>query len=60
MILTLVRWEARALFRRQVVLAHGGRRGARTAGTIVMAGVAILLTAFANADNDVRDHEIDA
>ena len=59
-ILSLVRWENILLAVAGVVLGAWwatGRPGEPE--TIVMAGVAVLLTAFANADNDVRDYEID-
>ena len=59
-VLSLVRWENALLSVAGVVLGAWwatGRPGEPE--TIVMAGVAILLTAFANADNDVRDYEID-
>jgi len=59
-VLSLVRWENALLSVAGVVLGAWwatGRPGAPE--TIVMAGVAVLLTAFANADNDVRDYEID-
>jgi len=59
-ILALVRWENALLSVAGVVLGAWwatGRPG--EPGTIVMAGVAILLTAFANADNDLRDCAID-
>src|SRR5215207_1747867 len=59
-VLSLVRWENALLSVAGVVLGAWwatGRPGEPE--TIVMAGVAVLLTAFANADNDVRDCEID-
>jgi geranylgeranylglycerol-phosphate geranylgeranyltransferase len=59
-VLSLVRWENALLSLAGVVLGAWwvtGRPGEPE--TIVMAGVAVLLTAFANADNDVRDFEID-
>lgn len=59
-ILALVRWENVLLAVAGVVLGAWwatGRPGEPE--TIVMAAVAALLTAFANADNDVRDYEID-
>lgn len=59
-ILALVRWENALLAVAGVVLGAWwatGRPGEPE--TIVMASVAVLLTAFANADNDVRDYEID-
>jgi len=59
-VLALVRWENVLLSVAGVVLGAWwatGRPGEPE--TIVMAGVAVLLTAFANADNDVRDCEID-
>jgi geranylgeranylglycerol-phosphate geranylgeranyltransferase len=59
-VLSLVRWENALLSVAGVVLGAWwatGRPGEPK--TMVMAGVAVLLTAFANADNDVRDYEID-
>src|SRR5687768_3342479 len=59
-ILSLVRWENALLAVAGVVLGAWwatGRPGQPE--TIVMAGVAVLLTSFANADNDVQDYEID-
>lgn len=59
-VLSLIRWENALLSVAGVVL--GAWLVTRRPGepeTIVMAGVAVLLTAFANADNDVRDFEID-
>lgn len=59
-VLALVRWENVLLSVAGVVLGAwwaSGRPGSPE--TIVMAGVAVMLTAFANADNDVRDHDID-
>ena len=59
-VLALARWENVLLAVAGVVLGAWwatGRPGEPE--TIVMAAVAILLTAFANADNDVRDFEID-
>lgn len=59
-VLALVRWENVVLAVAGVILGAWwatGRPGEPE--TIVMAGIAVLLTAFANADNDVRDHEID-
>jgi len=56
----LVRWENVLLAVAGVVLGAWwatGRPGEPE--TIVMAGVALLLTAFANADNDVQDYDID-
>src|SRR5499427_11077238 len=59
-ILALVRWENALLSVAGVVLGAWWATGRpNEPGTIVMAGVAVLLTAFANADNDVRDFEID-
>jgi geranylgeranylglycerol-phosphate geranylgeranyltransferase len=58
--LSLVRWENALLAVAGVVLGAWwatGRPGQPE--TIVMAGVAVLLTSFANADNDVQDYEID-
>lgn len=59
-VLSLIRWENALLAVAGVVLGAWwatGRPGEPE--TIVMAGVAVLLTAFANADNDVRDFDID-
>ncbi len=59
-VLSLVRWENVLLAVGGVVLGAWwatGRPGEPE--TIVMAGVAVLLTAFANADNDVQDYDID-
>ncbi|HUQ82110.1 MAG TPA: UbiA family prenyltransferase, partial [Gemmatimonadaceae bacterium] len=59
-ILSLVRWENALLSVAGVMLgawSATGRPGEPE--TLVMAGVAVLLTAFANADNDVRDFDID-
>ena len=59
-ILSLIRWENALLSVAGVVLGAWwvtGRPGEPE--TMVMAGVAVLLTVFANADNDVRDCEID-
>lgn len=59
-VLTLIRWENALLSVAGVVLGAWWATGrANQPETIVMAGVAILLTAFANSDNDVRDCEID-
>ena len=59
-ILALVRWENALLSVAGVVLGAWWATGRpNEPETVVMAGVAILLTAFANADNDVRDYEID-
>lgn len=59
-ILELVRWENALLAVAGVVLGAWWATGQpNEPETIVMAGVAVLLTAFANADNDVRDFEID-
>ena len=59
-VLSLVRWENALLSVAGVVLGAWWATGMPgQPKTIVMAGVAILLTAFANADNDVRDYEID-
>jgi geranylgeranylglycerol-phosphate geranylgeranyltransferase len=58
--LSLIRWENALLSVAGVVLGAWwatGRPGEPE--TFVMALVAVLLTAFANADNDVRDYEID-
>jgi geranylgeranylglycerol-phosphate geranylgeranyltransferase len=59
-ILELVRWENALLSVAGVVLGAWWVSGLpNEPETIVMAGVAVLLTAFANADNDVRDFDID-
>jgi len=59
-VLELARWENALLAVAGVVLGAWWATGRPNAPeTIVMAGVAILLTTFANADNDVRDFEID-
>ena len=59
-VLALVRWENILLAVAGVVLGAWWATGRPDAPeTIVMAGVAVLLTAFANADNDVCDFEID-
>jgi geranylgeranylglycerol-phosphate geranylgeranyltransferase len=59
-VLSLARWENALLSVAGVVLgAWWANRSPGEPETIVMAGVAALLTAFANADNDVRDFEID-
>jgi len=59
-IATLVRWENALLAVAGVVLGAWWATGRpNEPETIVMAGVAVLLTAFANADNDVRDYAID-
>jgi geranylgeranylglycerol-phosphate geranylgeranyltransferase len=58
--LALVRWENILLAVSGVVLGAWWATGrAGDPETVVMAGVAVLLTAFANADNDVRDYDID-
>lgn len=59
-VLSLIRWENALLSVAGVVLGAWwvtGRPGQPE--TFAMALVAVLLTAFANADNDVRDREID-
>jgi geranylgeranylglycerol-phosphate geranylgeranyltransferase len=58
-ILALARWENALLSVAGVVLGAWATGRPGDARTLVMAGVAVLLTAFANADNDVRDREID-
>ena len=59
-ILALVRWENALLSVAGVVLGAWWATGRpNEPETIVMALVAVLLTAFANADNDVRDYDID-
>jgi geranylgeranylglycerol-phosphate geranylgeranyltransferase len=59
-ILTLVRWENALLSVAGVVLGAWWATGRpNEPETVVMAIVAVLLTAFANADNDVRDADID-
>ena len=59
-ILELVRWENALLAVAGVVLGAWWATGRpNEPETIVMAAVAVFLTAFANADNDVRDAAID-
>ena len=59
-VLTLVRWENALLSVAGVILGAWWAKGLPNAPqTVVMAWVAVLLTSFANADNDVRDYEID-
>jgi len=59
-ILVLVRWENALLSVAGVILGAWWATGRpNEPETMVMAGVAVLLAAFANADNDVRDYEID-
>ena len=58
-VLALARWENALLSVAGVVLGAWATGRPGDARTLVMAGVAVLLTAFANADNDVRDREID-
>jgi geranylgeranylglycerol-phosphate geranylgeranyltransferase len=59
-VLSLIRWENALLSVAGVVLGAWWVTGRpNQPETIVMAGVAILLTAFANADNDVQDYDID-
>lgn len=59
-ILSLVRWENALLAVAGVILGAWWATGRpNEPETIVMAGIAVLLTAFANADNDVRDFDID-
>jgi geranylgeranylglycerol-phosphate geranylgeranyltransferase len=59
-ILSLVRWENALLSVAGVILGAWWATGRpNEPETIVMAAIAVLLTAFANADNDVRDYEID-
>jgi len=59
-VLTLMRWENALLSVAGVILGAWWAQGLPNAPrTVVMAGVAVLLTSFANADNDVRDYEID-
>jgi geranylgeranylglycerol-phosphate geranylgeranyltransferase len=59
-VLALARWENVVLTVGGVVLGAWWATGRPNAPeTIVMTGVAVLLTVFANADNDVRDYEID-
>src|SRR4051812_47413374 len=59
-VLSLVRWENALLSVAGVILGAWWATGRpNEPETIVMAAIAILLTAFANADNDVRDYEID-
>lgn len=58
-VLALVRWENALLSVAGVLLGAWATGRPSDPRTLVMAGVAVLLTAFANADNDVRDREID-
>lgn len=59
-ILSLIRWENALLSVAGVILGAWWVTGRpNEPETLVMAGVAVLLTAFANADNDVRDCAID-
>ena len=59
-VLSLIRWENALLSVAGVVLGAWWATGRpNQPETWVMAVVAVLLTAFANADNDVRDYEID-
>jgi geranylgeranylglycerol-phosphate geranylgeranyltransferase len=59
-VLALVRWENALLSVAGVVLGAWWATGMpNEPETLVMAVVAVLLTAFANADNDVRDFDID-
>src|SRR5690348_6804516 len=59
-VLSLIRWENALLSVAGVVLGAWWATGKpNQPETFVMAAVAVLLTAFANADNDVRDYEID-
>ena len=59
-VLALIRWENALLSVAGVVLGAWWVTGRpNQPETLVMAGVAALLTAFANADNDVRDFDID-
>jgi geranylgeranylglycerol-phosphate geranylgeranyltransferase len=59
-VLSLVRWENALLSVAGVILGAWWATGRpNEPETIAMAGVAVLLTAFANADNDVRDYDID-
>lgn len=59
-VLTLIRWENALLAVAGVMLGAWSATGRATGpATLVMCAVAVLLCAFANADNDVRDREID-
>ena len=59
-VLALIRWENALLSVAGVILGAWWVTGRpNEPETIVMAGVAVLLTAFATADNDVRDFDID-
>jgi geranylgeranylglycerol-phosphate geranylgeranyltransferase len=59
-VLALVRWENALLAVAGVILGAWWVTGRpNQPETIVMAAVAVLLTAFANADNDVLDVDID-
>ena len=59
-VLALIRWENALLSVAGVVLGAWWATGRpNQPETMVMAAVAVLLTAFANADNDVQDYDID-
>src|SRR6478672_13636433 len=59
-VLALVRWENALLSVAGVILGAWWATGRpNEPETLVMAVVAVLLTSFANADNDVRDFDID-
>ena len=59
-VLALIRWENALLSVAGVVLGAWWATGRpNQPETMVMAAVAVLLTAFANADNDVHDYDID-
>src|ERR1044071_9577284 len=59
-VLSLIRWENALLSAAGVVLGAWWATGRpNQPQTWVMALVAVLLTAFANADNGVRDYEVD-
>ena len=59
-VLALIRWENALLSVAGVILGAWWVNGRpNQPETLVMAAVAVLLTAFANADNDVRDFDID-
>ena len=58
-VLSLIRWENALLSVAGVVLGAWAAGRPNQPETIVMAAVAVLLAAFANADNDVCDYAID-
>jgi geranylgeranylglycerol-phosphate geranylgeranyltransferase len=59
-LLALIRWQNALLAVAGVFLGAWWATGlAGVPEVVVMAGVAVALTAFANADNDVQDHALD-